>query len=373
MIDSIVSELNADQYKLLEDNKFYGKRATGGKGYFVHSVDCSEYATRQHKNSRYFPMIRIPKKKSGIKDEEESLEMQISLPKAVHGTSIFEVDESDLEKIETKQLAYFEESGICTSITEIQQAIIRRADFAKVIRLPSYLGTANQVILSPLSSFDYKPQSDCTLREYYSGSGGVAIKFWNNTQGYVIYDKIGEIISNGYTEIEKKFAERVKSGEQKRNALKFELSLQRKTSFEAVVWRKLNNGKKKNFVLREILNKNLAKSILLDTFDKVFSSEALGLITLSQMEENILLNYLESKGITQSEQEKLFYWVRMATMYGIKGTWDLINVKCKGGSVGRMKGDISRILVELGQIGGNTPNLIDFLRAEHERFEIIKP
>jgi len=48
-------------------------------------------------------------------------------------------------------------------------------------------------------------------------------------------------------------------------------------------------------------------------------------------------------------------------------------MKCRGGSVDTNKKEISLILIELGKISGNTPNLIDFLRSEHKKFEIIRP
>ncbi len=91
------------------------------------------------------------------------------------------------------------------------------------------------------------------------------------------------------------------------------------------------------------------------------------------MEENKLWAYLKKSGLSQTKQRDLFYWVRMATKNGIAGTWEEIKRKFKGGSIIRKKQEISLILQELGTISGNTPNLIDFLRNEHEKFEVIEP
>ena len=63
----------------------------------------------------------------------------------------------------------------------------------------------------------------------------------------------------------------------------------------------------------------------------------------------------------------------MATNFGISGTWEQIKLKYSGGSVATCKKQIALILAELPKIDGNLPNLIQFLRAELERFEIIKP
>ena len=61
------------------------------------------------------------------------------------------------------------------------------------------------------------------------------------------------------------------------------------------------------------------------------------MITLSQMEDNKLRVYLESSGLSQVKQEKLYYWVRMATNFGVAGTWEQLKLKHKGGSVDRRK------------------------------------
>ena len=125
--------------------------------------------------------------------------------------------------------------------------------------------------------------------------------------------------------------------------------------------------------MHDVLKRELAQELLLDAFDKVFNNVAVGLISLGEMQENELLAYLEISGMSQKLQEHLHYWVRMATRNGIAGTWEQLKAKYKGGSVGRHKKDIALALAELKQISGNTPNLIAFLRAEHQKFEIIKP
>jgi hypothetical protein len=170
-----------------------------------------------------------------------------------------------------------------------------------------------------------------------------------------------------------KLKELYEQGKLKRNALRFELSLQRKDSFEAVVNRRVKTGKKKDFYLEEILDEDMARAILSDAFEKVFSKVAVGLISLSQMEDNRLWAYLDNSGLSQNKQEKLYYWARMATKSGIAGTWEQMSLKLKGGSVGQRKKEVALALQELGAISGNVPNLVDFLRVEHEKFETIKP
>jgi len=372
MIDSVILQLQREQFKLREQNRFNEAKKQQGRGFSVDTRYCSEYAKSWKKRGVYCPIFGLLTRAQGLSKQQEVLEIQVSLQKLVHGTNLFDVDRDDLDTIFQKLLFFLDDLGIDTTKEELQKAIVRRADFSKIIKLPDYLGKADE-ITRLLARFNYKTQSEFRLSEYNEGNEGISIKFYNSTQGYAIYDKFGEILSQGYTKQEMTLKRLYEEGKLKRNALRFELSLQRKDSFEAVVSRRIKTGKKKNFYLEEILNIGLARAILYDAFEKVFNNVVVGLITLSQMEDNKLRVYLESSSLSQVKQEKLYYWVRMATNFGVAGTWEQLKLKHKGGSVDRRKKEIALILQELGQISGNIPNLIGFLRAEHNRFEVIKP
>ncbi len=370
MIDSVVFQLDNEQFKLKDNNKLDGRKTHQGKGFQINSAYCEEYKRQLKKKGIYCPDIKNAVKTVGL-ESRKILEIQASLSKLLNGTNLFEIDFYNTPRIRKKLLFRLDDLGIITSERELKQAVIRRADFSKIIELPTYLGEANTVVYA-LSRFDYKPSSHFNFNRFNDGNSGTSIKFWNTTQGYVIYDVLGNILSNGYTIAEKKIIEDFKSGRIKRNLIKFELSLERKDSFEAVIRRRIEN-KKRDFYLEDILNRDLARDILLKAFDTVFNKVALGLISLSEMEDNKLRAYLEGSEISINKQEKLYYWVRMATKNGIAGTWEQIKLKYKGGSVARCKKEIALILQELGKIDGNIPNLIEFLRNEHLKFESIKP
>ena len=372
MIDSIVLQLQSGQFRLREKNRFNEARKQQNRGFSVDTRHCNEHATSWRKKGVYCPMFTLPMRTKGLSEPQYDLEIQTSLPKLVHATNLFDVDRTDLGLIFEKLIFFLDDFGIDTAKTELEKGIIRRADFSRIFILPDYLGRANEVVRT-LAYFDYKPQSDFRTRDYCIGNEGIANKFLNTTQGYVVYDKFAEILSKGFTKQEMKLKELYEQGRIKRNALRFELSLQRKTSFEAVVNRRVKTGKKKDFYLEEILDEDLARNILRDAFEKVFSNLAVGLISLSQMDDNKLWAYLDGSGLSQNKQEKLYYWVRMATKSGIDGTWEQMKLKLKGGSVSQRKKEVSLALQELGTISGKVPNLIDFLRSEHDRFEIIKP
>jgi len=372
MIDSVVLQLQEGQFTLREKHLFREGKNQRGKGFTVKTKFCSEYTKKWKKRGVYCPAFELPTRTRGKGEPQEVLEIQVSLQKLVHGTNLFEIDESDLDTIYKKLLYFLNDLGVDVTRENLEKAIVRRADFSKIVKLPDYLGRADEVIRL-LARFDYKPQSEFRFREYSNGDEGLVIKFWNSTQGYAIYCKFGEILNQGFTKQELKLKKLYQEGKQPRNALKFELSLQRKDSFEAVVRRRIEGDKKKDFHLNEMLNREIAKAVLCDTFEKVFSNVAVGLVMLSHMQDNKLWAYLEKSGLSQIKQERLYYGVRMATKFGIAGTWEQLKLKHKGGSVARRKQEIALALQEVGTMSGNIPNLVGFLRAEHEKFEVIKP
>lgn len=372
MIDSVVLQLAGNQFRLLEHNRFNEARTRQGRAYSVKSKFSAEYAKSWAKKGIYCPRFELFTKKEGLGEARDTLEMQFSISKLLYGTNLFDADVYDGEPVRQKLLPFLNDLGVETSGEKLKEGILKRVDFSKIIKLPDYLGEADEIVRL-IQQFNYKPQSQYRYREYSNGKYGIVSKFWNKTQGYAIYDKFAEILNEGYTQKELEIQGLYYKGRFKRNALKFELSLQRKDALEAVVRRRLKSGKKKNFYLDEILNKELSHGILLDAFNEVFDGVAMGLITLSQMEDNLLYEYLAASNLSQFKQEKLYFWVRLATKFGIAGTWERLKVRYKGGSVGRLKKDIALILQELGKITGNVPNLIGFLRSEHEKFEINKP
>jgi hypothetical protein len=373
MIDSASFILNKDQFILKPDHKLDGKKTHKGRGFSIDSLFCDEYRDRLKRQGIYFPDIRQAKKTTSGNEAREGLEVTESLPKVVYGTNALEVDQNNLSEIYKKTVSYLDQIGVSTSENEIRQAILRRVDFAKIFKIVSYLGEANRAVHT-LSSFDYKPRSQFNFTRFNDGGHGSSIKFWNTTQGYVIYDVIGNILTNGHTKAEQIIIDGFHSGSIKRSAIKFELSLERKDSFDALIRTQLKNSeKKKDFYLEDVMHEDLAKAILLKSFDTVFNDSAFCLVSLADLEESKLMAYLDNSCLGMNTKQKLYYWVRMATNFGINGTWEQVRLRCKGGGVDRWKREIAFVLQELGRIDGKVPNLVDFLRAEHERFEIIKP
>ena len=372
MIDSWNFHLDKDQFSIKPDNKLEGRKTHRGNGFTVNSAYCGAYRKKLKEQGIYFPDIN-QKEVSAWGNTKNGLDITASIPKVIYGTNAFEVDSSQIELIYKKLFLLLDSAGILTSENELRRAISNRVDFSKIIKLDPYLGEANRAIYS-LSGFDYKPSSDANFTKFNDGNSGTSIKFFNKTQGFVIYDVIGNLLSNGYTKTEKMIKSNFMAGNFKRNLIRIELSLERKDSFESVVWHAMKKPeKKKDFYLEDILKEILARDILLKSFNTVFNNLAVGLLSLSEMEDNKLRAYLDNSKVSVKRQEKIHYWARMATDYGISGTWEQMKLRYKGGSIATCKKELSLILQELGRIDGKIPNLVEFLRSKLEDFEAIKP
>lgn len=372
MIDSVVLELNKDQFIIKDPRRFEITRSHGNSGYETKSRRAGKFTETWKERGIYCPSFTLPHRRSGFKEPVDTLEIQYSPPKLIYGTNAFEWDIFEIERNYKGLMFFLDKLGIITTVDELRQTVLRRIDISKTIILAPYFGLADKLIRT-LSLFDYKLESDFKYDGYGKGELGASIKFHNTTQGFVVYDKIGEVLNNGYTKQEKWLIEKYQNGTVKRNLMKFELSLQKKNSMEAVLRNRFGT-KQKTFTLEEVVShKKELGDILLGIFDDIYSSTHSGLITLSEMDENGLLDYLYSSGMSQHQVEKLYYWVRMATNFGIAGTWGRLGEVYSGGNVAIVKNKISKAILELGKLDGKTPNLLEFIRAELVKFEMVKP
>lgn len=372
MIDSITIQLNHGQFKIENLNKFDGRKANTIKKRFSNtSLFPKKFFDEKKRNKIYFPVVNLVEKESDEKTKKYALEIQVSLPKTVYEIGVFEVGEEDFDLIAEKICRYLKELNIKAEAENIKSAIVKRIDFSKIIILPEYLGDARFVIRK-LARFDYKLSSDCSLKEFLTKGKGIALKFFDKTQGYVIYDKTGEIIDNAKTLFEFEVVLKIQWQNLKRRIIKFEFSLQRKQSAEAFLRRRLNT-KQKEFSFRDVFNEQLAKSILLEKFDEVFNGSTVKLLTLAEMNDNQIFSYLENSGMTRNKIYVLYYMANLTTKFGVSGAWGYQKNKLPSTTYEKYRKQTQEILEKLGYFDKHLPNLIKFLRAEHMKFRLIKP
>ncbi len=369
MIDSVVLQLECKEEQITD--AFFAGQQTKHPS---RTVSIQRVFSVKHKEFKkkgfYYPIISAHKRVIKGREEGVKLEIQVSLPKLLYGTNLWEITPNDLEATYKALQRCLAQTGIDIPLEVITKAVLKRVDFSKIIRIPAMYGTAKQVT-KKLSSFDYKQSSDFRCRDYGDFSDGIAMKFYNNTQGYVIYDKVSEIWGNGYTTQEQKVIKWYEETKQRRDVLRFEVSLERKQSMEAVLRRFIPN-KKKDFVLADIMsNDEVSKGVLLETFNKVFSKDYLPLITLAEMRENSLEAFLRDNDLPLAEHYKLSYWVNMIGKYGLKATLDYMKERMPKTSFKRFKDHLVGVVEKLPKVDGEMPSLIGFLRKKHQEFKLV--
>lgn len=374
MIDTITLAFKEDQYIITDTKYFVGRSTKQINGRFSISSTFSDMATQSKKQGKYFPHVEIPKRTVG-KDRSESsyLLVQVSIPKLLYGTNLFEIDETNYSDFCQRLSQELRKVKVIVTPDNVADAIVKRVDLCKSIILPAYFGTAKQVIYR-LQKFNHKPDSDFTIKEFRDGSKEFFLKYLNTTQGYVIYDKAAEMVANGYTDIELPIVKHLKDGKLIRRILRFELSLQRQQSLEALLRRHIP-GKEKGFTVKDLFsNKQALRNILLEVFDRIYSPAHTLLVTLSEMQENEFELQLQSlSNLTLQQRTTLAYFANKTTKYGLKATLAEMKEDMTPSTYNRYKKDLKDIFANMNTLGLEQPNLIQYLRSEHEQFKLFTP
>ncbi len=371
MIDSIVLELRKGQFEIIDKTKFNGSTTRKIANRYSVSTLFPMVADEYRKKGIYFPRISMPKREDS-KKSMETIEIQVSLPKLLYGTNLFEVDETHFDELCRRLALCLRKVGISALSYDIKHAIVRRVDYSKSIVLTEYHGTAKQVIRK-LRDFDYKRSSDFRCQDDCTNADGATLKFWNKAQGYAIYDKASEIVANGKTKIEKELVEMIEANKLQKRMVKFELVLQRKQSMDALLRRYFKTEQKNDFTFQQIIeSKEIAKHILLKTFDSIFSNANMAILTLAEMKGNALEQFLLQKQLNINKHSLLHYSVNMAIKIGINATWTELKGRMPPATFSRYKKELLEIIGVLGELPGDIPPIIKFLRQKHEEFEILK-
>ena len=222
MYDSITFYMYEGIHFTLKSDSFFDgwntKRIDGR--YDVKTRFVNSFREGMIKSKRYCPMIELVEVNMGsIKTGRKKIrriEVQMSFPKSIFGTSRYEIGLDDYGEIVKKILSNLGAVGVITDAQKIKNAIVAELAIPKSIIIPFYFGEAGQVVRR-LSVFDHKPRSKFRFRQYENGSKGVSFNFNNGIRGDCGYCKYSEILENGYTFEEEETNKAVLSGEQERD------------------------------------------------------------------------------------------------------------------------------------------------------------
>lgn len=378
MIDSVTIHIsNYILYSAEFFTKEEHKTLKGEYGIFGgYTTRYTTYPQQCKAEGRYFPQVHIVERyrrgKMGMVPVKRILAVQVSLPKLIFGSSIFDMDETLLSVAVQKIVDALGEIKIGVKPEDVLEAVVVRVDYSKILKISASYGKTSR-ILKALMPYDMKQSSDFNRRDYHDGRDGFYLKFYNSSRGFVIYDKFDEILTNGKTKLEQEIAREYKAGTWTSGALRIELSLQKKQTVDAVLRRLLKSEtRKKDFTLRDAVNKNVAKAILIETFDAVYVTYFNRLIQLGNLKNTELLHLIGEHAPDFRDRAVLYYLAHRVREQGLKQAMEELKRDTSTATVGRYKRAIETILSKVEAKKDNV-DAIPYLRRKLAEFQPVLP
>lgn len=335
----------------------------------------TDYPQKCKAEGRYFPQVHIVERSRrtvrGMVPTERKLVVQVSLPKLLFGASIFDMDERLLLLAAKKLVDVLGEIKIGVTVENVLDAVVYRLDYSKILQISPSFGTTAHM-LRALLPYDMKQSSDFNRRDYHDGKNGFYIKFFNSSQGFVIYDKFDEIVTNGKTKLEQEIARQYKVGKWTKGALRVELSLQKKQTVDATLRQFSDAVKKKDYTLREAAKSEIAKHVLMRTFERVYVKDFNRLIRLGGLKETELLHIIEQHAKDFRDRAVLYYLAHRVRDNGLKATIEDLKRQASPATVGRYKRAVEDIL---GGVEAKKDNMnpVTYLQRKLAAFRPILP
>lgn len=378
MIDSVVLKLT--DFILYRDSYFTQRKYQELKGkygiYGKFLTQYTDYPQQAKKEGKYFPQVTIMQRQRLIKGSkgqvstERYLLVQVSMPKLLYGLNLFDIDERMLPLFAHKLRQALLFIHVDVSEQNILNGIVQRVDYSKIVKTSSTYGTST-TIMQELARYDAKQSSDFNLRDVRSGRDTSYIKFYNSSQGFVIYDKFDEIAVNGTSRLEQALAEAYQRGEYTYGAMRIELSLQRKQTVESVL-RRFYKNKRANFTLSEVARSDIAQVVLVDTFEKIYIRGFTGMVYLSRLKETDLLHHVRSYTGNFNHQAILYLLAHRVRAIGLKAAVAELKNHVSASTINRYKKQVEQILLD-ASAKRDRVNVIGYLHRKLKKFTPVIP
>jgi hypothetical protein len=376
MLDSVAIKIeDFVSYSNEYFTKAQHKELRGQFGIFgMYTTRYTTHAKQCAKEGRYFPQVSIierSKRKGGsMIPTSKHLLVQVSLPKLVFGTSIFDFDAKLIELGAQRISEALKEIDVEVSPANILDSIVTRVDFSKIVQIAPSYGTTDKM-LKALAPYDMKQSSDFNRSHYHDGRDGFYMKFYNSSQGLVIYDKFDEIVANGKTNLEKEIASQYRQGKWTKGALRIELSLQRKQTVDGAM-RRFAGSKKKSHTLVDVANNKVARACILDAYEKVYVNDFNRLVRLSGIKDNELLKIIDKYAKNYRDRALLYYLVHSVRKRGLKAVIEDMKQEVSTSTVTRYKSTVEAILGAL-EAKQDKVNPVSYLHRKLKTFRPVLP
>ncbi len=378
MIDSVT--LRIRPFILYSDEYFTKAQHQELKGEFgvfgLCTTRYTTYAKRCADEGRYFPQVHIVERKRRWRSNwcvipsSRHLAVQVSLPKLVFGTNIFDFDERLLPIAAQKLSEILTEIKVGVTPEEVLNATVARVDYSKIIQISPSFGTTGR-LLRALAPYDMKQSSDFNRRDYHDGKDGFYIKFYNSSQGLVLYDKFDEIVANGKTKLEQEIARQYKAGKWTKGALRIELSLQKKQTVDSAM-RQFSDTRKKDYTLQDVARTDIAKACILRAFESVYIKGFNPLVRLGGLKDTELVRVIEEHAADFRDQAVLYYLAHRVRDYGLKATVEGLKRQASPATVGRYKRAVEAVMGSL-EAKKDVVSPVSYLHRKLIAFQSVLP
>ena len=339
-----------------------------------YTTSYTNYPKQCAKEGLYFPQVSIieqlKRSKGHLIPTSRNLLVQVSLPKLLFGTNIFDINEKLIPIVTQKLVEALAEIKVGVTTENVLNAIVTRVDFSKMIQIAPSYGTTDQ-ILRALMPYDLKQSSDFNRRDFHNGRDGFYLKFYNSSQSLVIYDKFDEIVTNGKTNLEQEIARQYKEGKWTKGAIRFEVSLQKKQTVGGVM-RQFTRTKQNDFTLQEVARSDIAKAYLLRVFESVYVKDFNRLVRLVGLKDKKLMQTINDHTDSLNTRAILYYLAHSVRDSGLKATIDDLRAQVSPATVGRYKSMIESVLGDTEATKDNV-NAVTYLHRKLKAFRPVLP
>lgn len=265
MIDTVVLTISEDKMnKLIIDNfgtpKIYNNYKNSGRSFTVYYRNATK---KEMDSCEYVPRFTLYDR-FGKRD----LRIEFSAPKLIFGNNLTELTNSDFDKIINKLYTFLFANRLCfISKSALANAEVSAIHFSKNIELD--YGLYPQMFLKELSKCNVSKKLEINQVDFRNG--GKLLKYRCNYCEYAFYDKLADLKGNAKKsdEVDKYIQPTLFSFIEKsitKQILRFEVRLNKKTKIKQVLE---SVGVEVNLSFNKIFDSEIAKKVLIDSYDSI--------------------------------------------------------------------------------------------------------
>ena len=217
MIDTISLVLSERNYKILDTSKF--KLITSQRGVSRRVLNPTK---QDYTKGLHYPRLTLINRFNRGGWQEQTLQIQVSLPKMLYGNNFDELSESDFEEVLAKFVTFLDLRGIEVHSEDLRKARVRTIHYGKNFVYTD--GTTPKMVIDKIAQGNYSLRLDTEMTKYRNN--GLNWKLHTNSWELAFYDKKAELqkakISEARSE-EKDSAEQMKLFDEPKKYRPFEV------------------------------------------------------------------------------------------------------------------------------------------------------